>query len=74
MIERGDWREYERLVLSEIERLSEELMQTRKSMIELRTDLAVLSNTVQIKSGVWGALAGVIPAGLYLAWDKLTGK
>jgi|TARA_Y100000310_G_scaffold253900_1_gene260900 hypothetical protein len=55
--ENGDWREYKKLVISEIDRLSSHIGNLEKKIDHLRSDVVML----KIKSGVWGLLAGLIP-------------
>ncbi len=58
------WIEYRRLVLSELERLNEGQEETRDEVRAIRTDIA----TLKVKSGLWGAAAGVIPAAIAIVW------
>ena len=55
--ENGDWREYKKLVISEIDRLSVHIGSLEKKIDNLRSDVV----TLKIKSGVWGLMAGLIP-------------
>ena len=71
----GDWSEYRRLVLSELAKLHEDLRALNKEIMRVRTDLTNQIVSVraeisqvradlriqQVKSGLWGALAGTIP-------------
>jgi hypothetical protein len=84
--EEQPWFEYRRLVLNELERLTESQnamgakidslrieFQTRLGMIreedigKMRIEIAML----KVKAGTWGALAGLIPAGLAALWMLL---
>lgn len=60
----GDWREYQRLVLSELERLGQAIEHLdRKIDTFRREDIAQLSIKVamlEVRAGLWGALAGTI--------------
>ena len=63
------WSEYRRLVLSELERLHKGQLELRNEIAQLRrdtaTELAKVRSDIamlKIKSGVWGAAAGLIPA------------
>lgn len=61
-----DWSEYRRLILQELERLnmlahdlSDEIRDIRnKDLSQVRIDIAML----QVKAGVWGAVAGAVIA------------
>ena len=55
--ENGDWREYKKLVMSEMERHSGHLCRLEKKIDNLRNDVVML----KVKSGVWGLFAGLIP-------------
>ena len=66
----GDWNEYQRLVMSKLESLEMGQKDTRTEVGNLRTDMAVL----KVKSGLWGALAGSIPAAILLMLHFFTGK
>jgi hypothetical protein len=52
------WLEYRKLILSELERVSRELRDLNEKVLEIHTEIAML----KVKSGLWGALAGAIPA------------
>lgn len=63
------WEQQERMVMSELRRLNIEVDQLTIAVTELKIQLATLTAVVQLKSGVWGALAGFIPAlGMLLLW------
>ena len=55
--ENGDWREYKKLVISEIDRLSEHIGSLESKIDNLRSDVVML----KVKSGIWGLFAGLIP-------------
>jgi len=57
MNEQNGWKEYQRLVLSELERHSSLIESLRSDVAQVRTDIAML----KVKSGIWGAIAGTIP-------------
>ena len=63
------WNEYEKLVLDKLDTLEAGQKETRDGMASLRTDMAVLKT----KAGLWGALAGAVPAGILLALHFFTG-
>ncbi len=57
----GDsWEEYQRLVIAELQRHNNLLTSLDKRYGDLRTEVAKL----QVKSGIWGAVAGCIVTGL----------
>jgi hypothetical protein len=60
------WREYRRLILAEIERVTKGVLEINDKLERLRNeDLSQLKIDIamlQIKSGVWGALAGLCVA------------
>jgi hypothetical protein len=62
MMEAGGngWNRYERLVLSEIADLKVDLAEARAEIVACRIEIA----TLKVKSGLWGAGAGFIPAAL----------
>ena len=53
----NNWTEYRRLVLHELERLDEKLTKFGDKIDRLNTSVTRL----QVKSGVWGAVGGMIP-------------
>ena len=55
--ENGDWREYKKLVISEIDRLSDHIGSLESKIDHLRGDVVML----KVKSGIWGLFAGLIP-------------
>jgi len=55
--ENGDWRDYKKLVISEIDRLSEHIGNLESKIDHLRGDVVML----KVKSGIWGLFAGLIP-------------
>lgn len=70
------WNEYKRLILSELERISDSLSDIDEKMdnkiinevAKLQVEIAML----KVKSGIWGALAGVIAAISILLLSFLT--
>jgi hypothetical protein len=54
------WGVYQRLVLSEIADLKSDLADARAEIIACRIEIA----TLKVKSGLWGAGAGFVPAAL----------
>lgn len=57
----GDWTEYQRLVLAELERHGRMLTALDDRMREELSGIRVEIATLKVKAGVWGAIAGLIP-------------
>ena len=58
MNEAGDWSEYQRLVMSELRQLREDLKSARSEINDIRIEMT----TLKVKAGMWGLLAGTVPA------------
>ena len=56
------WTEYQRLVLTELERHSEALDDLHDKMGELKIELV----TLRIKSTLWGTMGGTLPVLVFL--------
>lgn len=56
--EGNGWAEWKRAVLSKLDDNAEGVTELRHDVAQLRVDVARL----QLKSGIWGAMAGAIPA------------
>lgn len=60
------WREYRRLIIAELERINSSIIEINKKMEAFRTDeisqIKVAIAMLQVKSGVWGAAAGLLVA------------
>lgn len=54
----GSWDQYQKLVLSELRRLDDRVGCVDKKLDTARLEIAGL----KVKAGVWGFLAGAIPA------------
>lgn len=78
-MEMEGWGEYRKLILAELERLSrcvgdvdrkldafraDDIGRVRNEMAELKLQIATLKTTLDIKSSVWGAVGGAIPAAI----------
>lgn len=59
----SSWVEYQRLVLSELERHTKDLDALRKELQIIREEIVML----KVKAGVWGAVAGLVPVAIALA-------
>lgn len=66
----NNWNEYQKLVLAELERLNQQVEDQRRALTALQVQLGML----QVKSGVWGALGGLIPVLFLLVTWLLTRK
>lgn len=54
----GDWSEYQRLVMSELKQLREDVAGGRREVADLRVEMT----TLKVKAGLWGMVSGAIPA------------
>ena len=54
----NDWNHYQKLVLSKLDDHQIEIRYIREDTARLRVDVSAL----KIRAGIWGALAGAIPA------------
>lgn len=52
------WSAYEKLVLDKLQSLEEGQDDLRSEMVAVRIDIA----TLKVKAGLWGAVAGTVPA------------
>lgn len=55
-----DWKEYSRLVLSELERLDKEMKDQNEKLDMIRIEIA----TLKTKASLWGFIAGALITGL----------
>ena len=62
MSDSGTWKEYSKLVLSEIERMDGSVKDLGKEVQEMRTDLAVHEVQIGRSSSFYGAISGMIVA------------
>ena len=65
--ETNGWGEYQKLVLHELKDHSRELANIQQAIQTIHVDIASL----KIKSGAWGALAGLIPVFLLMLFKLL---
>ena len=73
--ERNGWNEYQRLVMAELARLDVAILANRahfdRRMDTMTTAVAAIHveiATLKVKSGMWGAVAGLIPGAAILVW------
>ena len=64
VIDENGWSEWKQRVLYQLEAQGKEIHEMRTSVIELKLELAKL----QLKAGVWGAVAGLVPGVSALIW------
>ena len=66
-----DWEQWSKHVLEELKRLSESYEKVSEIVTNLREDIA----TLKVKSGIWGAIGGIIPilviVGIWLIFRKM---
>jgi hypothetical protein len=66
MAEEESWTQYRRLILAELQRINDTIVEVDKKLDRMRSDdisqLKVDVAMLQVKSGVWGGLAGAIVA------------
>ena len=63
------WSGYQRLVMDKLDSLETGLKETRAEVASLGTAMEVQ----KVKAGMWGALAGAVPAGILLALHYFSG-
>ena len=63
----GDWYAHKKLVMSELDRISDKIGGLEKKIDMLRSDVIML----KIKSGIWGLVAGLIPVTIAIAAKAL---
>jgi hypothetical protein len=63
-IEHQTWGEYRELVLKELERLNESIRELNEKLDKLNTDdisdMKIKIAMLEVRSGVWGAIAGTV--------------
>lgn len=52
------WNAYQRMVLTDLDELKAGLADVREEVVGVRIDVA----TLKVKAGIWGGVAGFIPA------------
>ena len=73
----GDWGEYRRLILQELQRLHEGIADVKSQISllnsmeisNLKSRIAVMETEIKIKSGIWGALGAIIPVAIGIIWN-----
>lgn len=64
------WTQYQKLVLAELERHSEQLDRLSKQITHLDIELAML----KVKAGAWGLIGGLIPVAIAIMIELLNKK
>lgn len=68
--EGNGWSGYQRLVLSKLDELQEEVRELRKDQQKTKIDVAML----QVKAGVFGLVGGLLPFGMFVGYQVLGGS
>ena len=80
MVEIDDesWRDHRRFILSELRRMNEGIMNLDKKLDNKHDEnqdrihgLEVNIAMLQVKSGVWGVIGGLVPVTIFLAMEWL---
>ena len=64
----NNWSEYQKLVLAELERHGSLISEVDQKITDLRVEIAML----KVKSGVWGAAAGLVSVMVFLVYQLLS--
>ena len=64
----GEWDQYQKLVLSELERHNSLLEKMDEKLAKVNTEIAML----KVKSGLWGMAGAAIPVGIAVAMKIIT--
>ena len=64
----NDWSEYEKLVLAELERHGKLISEIDDKIGNIRVEIAML----KVKSGIWGAAAGLISVLVFVLYEVLS--
>ena len=64
----NDWSEYQKLVLAELERHGKLISEIDTKISEIRIELAML----KVKSGIWGAAAGLISVLVFVLYQLMS--
>jgi len=68
---RDGWELYEKLVLSELERLSENVSDLAAALQDLKVDTVSDLKLLKFQAGIWGGLAGSVPAIIAIIWSLM---
>ena len=65
MSDNSSWEQYQKLVLAKLDDHGKDIGKIREDTARMRVEVGAL----KVRSGIWGALAGVIPAlGVAIFW------
>lgn len=64
------WREYRKLILKQLEDLTDAVKETQEEVSSMRSEISML----KVKSGVWGALGAAVPILIAMVIWLLTKK
>jgi len=64
----NNWSEYQKLVLAELERHGSLISDIDGKISDIRVEIAML----KVKSGVWGAAAGLVSVLVFLLYQMLS--
>lgn len=74
----NDWNEYRRLILEELKQHGEQLSSIKKQLdemnLKLNIDIASMKKELEVKSGLFGVIGGLIPVILFLIYELLKSK
>lgn len=73
-VENGGWTEYQRLVMASLARHEDKLEAIEAYMRTEFSAVKIEIVTLRVKATMWGALAGLVPVLLTLAFAILTGR
>lgn len=62
------WSKYQLFVIKKLDGLEDRMERLERENALLKTQIAVLNAQFKIKSGIWGALGGILPAGVVIAY------
>ena len=63
------WNEYKKMLLSDRKNNRENFEKLFEKIDEIRVDIA----TLKVKSGIWGAIGGLIPVAIMIAYLLIKG-
>lgn len=66
----NSWDKWQNHVLAELERMNKWLGEIQKTQNEMQSTISALN----VKSGVWGFISGIIPAAAAFIWWHLKAK
>ena len=66
--EGNGWSVHQKLVMDKLEGLEQGQKELTEAVASIKTDIAVQ----KAKAGMWGAIAGAIPAIVIFIWDHFT--